>query len=158
MRCNKLTKVVHKAILSSECSASVEEIAVELNKRPGTFYNELNPYHEGPAKLGLEDAHEAMKMAGSPDLVSAMALEMGYRLVSLAQVVPDQCDIRDELLDDLPPMTAFHEAIRRGEPMETVNALMAKAIREIEETFVCYRSGSGEAACADIQTQEKAAS
>jgi hypothetical protein len=83
MNRKELTAIVHRAIVHSHCSKSVEEFAVDLNKKPSTLYNELNPYCTTSAKLGLEDAHEIMRAVGSPDLVYAMAADLGLTVSHL---------------------------------------------------------------------------
>jgi hypothetical protein len=140
MKRKPLTTIVHKAVVSSPVSLSVEEIAGELDKRPSTLFNELNPYHESTAKLGLEDAHEIMKLVGSPALLEAMAADLGYMVTSMAEVTPDKADIRDECLDDYPALVAMHDAIREGRSFTEVIRLAGEVVTEVEETAAAYRS------------------
>lgn len=83
MKRKAMTAIVHTAVVSSDESLSVEEIAGELDKRPSTLYNELNPFGEGPAKLGLDDAHNIMCMASCSKLVEAMAADLGLTVSRL---------------------------------------------------------------------------
>jgi len=112
-----------------------------LDKKPSTFDNELNPWPNPDCrnKLGLEDAFKIMALSGDTRLLASMAGRLGFTLRHMAEACPDKPTLPEELLDDLPAVAAFHEAIRQGMPLEAVQALMQNAIRDLEQDFVAYR-------------------
>ena len=73
------------------------------------------------------------------DALGVIAREIGCRLVPIDDPEPDQDDVRDECLDDLPALCAFHEAVRRGEELPEIDRLAGEAVQEIRETAALAR-------------------
>ncbi len=140
---HELVELFADAVATAEKAGLVTrgQLLELLDKAPSSFGNEMNPWPslERKNKLGIEDAHTVLKLINDARVVQRMAHDMGYRLVSMAAVCPDQPTLPEELLDDLPSLTAYHDAIRQGLPIEAVNAIMQLLIHEIEQDFVAYR-------------------
>ncbi len=81
-------------------------------------------------ELGREDIARAA--------VTRQAQIVGCELRCVEEVRPDRSSIRDEMLDDHPPLVAFHQAVRDGEDPVEVHRLYQAALREIEETYALY--------------------
>lgn len=124
------------------CPQGVKAIAAELDKAPSTLYEELLPTVNRPnqGKLGVEDGLSIMAITGDVRPLEYMASSLGYRLVSLADVCPDKPTLPEELLDDIPALAAYHDAIRQGLPVEAVNAVLQLVIKDLEQDFVAYRA------------------
>lgn len=88
-------------------------------------------------ELGREDIARAA--------VSRQARVVGCELRCLDDVIPDRSDIRDEIIDDHPPIAAFHEAVRNAEDPVVVNDLYRKAMQELRETYTLYCRTIGKA-------------
>lgn len=71
-------------------------------------------------------------------VVARQAQIVGCELSCMNASVPDKDSLVDEILDDHPPLVAFHQAIRNNEPPVTVHELYQAAKREIEETYALY--------------------
>lgn len=121
-----------------ECPKSLAQIAEEIGKPYPTLKRELNEFDDG-AKLGVMTLLPLMLACGSDRPINYLGSRMGKRLVDMASVCPDQPTLPEELLDDLPSLAAYHDAIRQGLPVEAVNAIMQLLIHEIEQDFVAYR-------------------
>lgn len=104
-----------------------------------TLYRELNPDDAG-AKLAALDLVKLMQAANQYGPLEVMAMIMGFRLVSLDSACPDKPSLPEELLDDLPALAAYHDAIRQGLPIEAVNAMLQHVISDLEQDFVAYRA------------------
>ena len=62
----------------------VSRLAAEMDKRPSTLYNALNPWGDrSTIKLGLEDALFIMVQTGDMTALQIMAREMGCVLVEM---------------------------------------------------------------------------
>ncbi|MHC1727983.1 MAG: hypothetical protein AB9866_18600 [Syntrophobacteraceae bacterium] len=69
---------------------------------------------------------------------SRQAHVVGCELRCTDELKPDRSTITDEILDNHPPLVAFHQAIRNGEDAVVVHQLYQDARREIEETHALY--------------------
>lgn len=82
--------------------------------------------------------------AGGEDLAHAMlnymAEALGMHLEPNATAVPDCDDVRDECLDDLPPLAVLHSLIQCGADVREVEAQGVVVKREVDETVVAYRN------------------
>ncbi|MHC1744858.1 MAG: hypothetical protein AB9873_17775 [Syntrophobacteraceae bacterium] len=81
-------------------------------------------------EIGREDLARAA--------VSRQAHVVGCELRCIDELNPDRSSITEEILDDHPPLVAFHQAIRNGEDAVVVHQLYQDARREIEETYALY--------------------
>jgi len=53
--------------------------------------------------------------------------------LKFTEVVPDKNSIQEELLDNLPALAEYQEAVRANQPIEKIRALHAKVIDELEQ-------------------------
>lgn len=94
----------------------------------------------------IEALLKKLVILGSRDIavafVDRLARIVKCRLVEDEQITPDKPDIRDEILDDYPVLTDFHEAIRTGADMAVVRDLERRLITEIQETVAAYAAGA----------------
>lgn len=89
-------------------------------------------------ELGREDVARAA--------VSRQAFIVGCELRCIEEARPDRDSIAEEMLDDHPPLVAFHQAVRAGADHVEVHRLYQHALREIEETYALYvRTTAGKA-------------
>ena len=89
-------------------------------------------------KLILEKLCEVGREDIATAGVNMLAEVVGCELRKIDRVEPDQESIEDECLDDYPALTAFHTAIREGEPREVVRHHWQKAKQELDETWERY--------------------
>lgn len=135
-----LTAIVQDAAQKSKSGMKV--IAAELDKKPSTLYQQLNPYDD-KGRLGLEDAHIIMKSENDLSLVRAMALDMNHTLFPLGKLTPDKATLVEEIVDDFKPLVDMHESMKDGEEPTTVEKLMEDHINEVRETFSKYLESKG---------------
>lgn len=136
----ELIGALHSAVTDKNCPVSVATICEALDKAPSTLYNELNPY-PGPDsrhKLGLEDAAVIMALLGDSTCLDLLAARLGFTLRHMTEACPDKRTLPEELLDDLPALAHYHEAMRAGLPVPLVAELLRQAIQELEEDFAKY--------------------
>lgn len=81
-------------------------------------------------EIGREDIARAA--------VNILAKTVGCELVCEKDAEPDQEDIRDEILDDLPEISNFHQAIRNQEDRDVVQYVRDRAMDEIRQTSTAY--------------------
>ena len=117
MRIKHVTRAAHDALINR--GLKVEEIAAMLDKRPSTIYAELNPYHEGPAKLGADDLQQIMEHYGILDPLAYMARALGCQLVDLrkaqsAAAAKDPQNLLDLGLQAMASVGPVADAIREG--------------------------------------------
>lgn len=90
-------------------------------------------------RMLLHDLHTA----GATDLAHAMlnymASALDMHVVPNAVGIPDKDDIAGECLDDYPPLTRLHDAIKDGADVRQVEALAEVVTREVAETVTLYR-------------------
>ena len=122
-----------------ESGKKLAQIAEEIGKPYPTLKRELNEFDDG-AKLGVMTLLPLMRSCNSVAPIQYLASRMGQRLTDMAEVCPDKPSLPEEMLDDLPSLTAYHQAMREGKPLEVVNALMQAAIGDMEQDFVAYRA------------------
>ncbi len=70
--------------------------------------------------------------------INALAESIGFEAQPLNEPTPDRDDIRDEILDDFPVLTEFHQSIRDKKPVAEVRVLLRKLKRELDENVVLY--------------------
>lgn len=138
MKRKEMTAIVHNAIVSNDCQVSVEAMAAELDKAPSTLYNELNPFGAEPAKLGLDDAREIMRHIKCQDLADALAADLGYRLVSMADT-PNGKDMADECLQGLHVAAEFTSAANSGAHYTDLIDLRNRVAKEMDDVIVRAR-------------------
>ena len=75
-------------------------LAGDLDKRPSTLYDELNPAQEktGQGKLGVDDALEIMRLTGDIRPLEFMASILGYTLRPRTPNPPDGDNMHHECL------------------------------------------------------------
>jgi hypothetical protein len=80
---------------------------------------------------------------GAFDIARA-AVDRQARIVGcelkLSDVVPDKQSIAEELLDNLPVLAEYQEAVRSGQPIETIRQLYNKVILELEQDMALIES------------------
>lgn len=133
-RIKSLTEIVHDAAVSRRQSPSIPDLAELLGKSANTLYAELNPYHGGTAKLGLEDAVAIMEAIGSLDLAEAIASRAGLR-VSAETAEPDAADMAEECLQGFHAVAEFTKAAQAGEDYLALQPKLAAAVKELEDVF-----------------------
>jgi hypothetical protein len=69
---------VLEALQAAAQQYGMKRLAADLNKAPGTLYNELNPFGGDRAKLGLEDAVKIMQLTGSHDALRLICGGLGH--------------------------------------------------------------------------------
>ncbi|MCK5312771.1 MAG: hypothetical protein KAJ62_11710 [Desulfobacteraceae bacterium] len=67
--------------------------------------------------------------------VDRQARIVGCKLIT-TDIVPDKDTILEELLDNLPVLAEYQEAIRSNKPIETIRSLHRKLINELDEDLV----------------------
>ncbi len=72
-------------------------------------------------------------------IVSKHANVVGCEIFVKNQVIPDKNSIEEECLDDYPPITKFHSAIRENKDPAVVEFLGDEARKEIDETVQKYK-------------------
>lgn len=129
-----LTEIVHDKAVSRDCPLSIPQLAEMLGKSANTLYNELNPYHGGTAKLGLEDAAAIMEAIDSPDLALAMAARLGMT-ATIANGEPDGADMAEECLQGFHAVAEFTRAAQAGEGYLDLQPKLAAATKELDDVF-----------------------
>lgn len=139
----ELIELFHEAVKTAPLG--FKGVAADLDKRPSTLYDELNPAPEksGQGKLGVEDALEIMEMTGDSRPLEYMATRLGFTLRHMADCTPDQPTLAGELLDDLPAIARLHDAARSGMPQAKVAELLRLAIAELEQDYAAYVAHTG---------------
>ncbi|SNR99153.1 hypothetical protein SAMN04488503_2224 [Humidesulfovibrio mexicanus] len=137
----KLVALLHESVESAikDGRTTKEELLVLLDKAPSTLNNELNPFPT-PNKLGLEDAWKLIQKISDTSVLAHMATALGFLLRSNDEACPDQPTLPEEMLDDVPALAAYHQAMRDELPTEQVHAKLQAHIRECEQDFVAYRT------------------
>jgi hypothetical protein len=143
-----LAEAIQRMIIEPGHKLSIEQV-VELafgvdehgkpNKSHWTLYREINPDDTG-AKLAAIDLFKLMRATGRHAPLEVMALHLGYQLTPIGDSVPDKPTLPEELLDDIPSLAAYHDAIRQGLPLEAVHAVLLLAIKDLNQDFVAYRT------------------
>ena len=123
-----------EALQKAAQAYGVSRLAAEMDKRPSTLYNALNPWGDrSTIKLGLEDALYIMVQTGDKTALQIMAREMGCVCVDI-NAEPDQATLEGEIVDDFQAVSALATAMRSGASVREVEAAAGAAHREIEET------------------------
>lgn len=122
-----------------ESGKRLPQIAEEIGRNYNTLRSELCETNE-IAKFGVMHLLPLMRSCNSVAPIQYLASRMGQRLTDMAEVCPDKPSLPEEMLDDLPSLAAYHQAMREGKPFEVVNALMQAVIGDIEQDFVAYRA------------------
>jgi hypothetical protein len=114
---------------------------------PALYAQMVNPDYAAKAsrpvlqriRMMLHDLHESGGALLAHAMLNYMAVPLEMHLEPNAAAVPDKNDLRDECLDDTPPLTLLHEMIREGSDLRAVESQAAEVVREIQETVVAYR-------------------
>lgn len=128
------------AIVQTEAQASntsMKMLAAELDKAPSTLYQQLNPY-DFNGRLGVEDAHDIMKMVGSISLVEAMAADFNCR-VECMDAKPDGEDMRHEQLQAYEAVGLFIQAVDKGFSSKELYPLLERAVKELQDVWTRLR-------------------
>lgn len=123
-----------EAIQKACHSYGVKKIAAELDKQPSTLYGELNPWGGEKAKLGLDDAIEIIRITGDATVLSLIAAELGYRLVS-KNPHPDKTTVPEECCQDMEAYGKFVSVCNNPSSTEKeIRMARHEVAREIDET------------------------
>jgi hypothetical protein len=76
--------------------------------------------------------------------VDRQAAIVGCSLQCEGDVVPDKETLEAECLDDLPALAVLHRAMLNKEPIQVVNDLARKAIKDIKEDLVLYQENNNQ--------------
>jgi len=112
---------------------NVERWAANPDTTESHQRNPIDRYEALLKKLVEFGADEVARIA-----VSRQAYLVGCELRDKDQVDPDGFSMEDECLDDYPPLTRFHAAIREKASAEEVLHFCRAAKDEIEETMEYY--------------------
>lgn len=134
---NELLRIVQAMVLESDIPAKA--IASKLDKNYTTILDEANPENYRN-KLGAALLLPLMQVCNSIAPLQYLASQLGYRIVNTNDVQPDKLTLAEECCDDLPPLTAFQQAILNGEPLHVVGEKLHRLTSELEQNFVAYRA------------------
>lgn len=112
-------------------------LAGDLDKRPSTLFDELNPALQktGQGKLGAEDALEIMRLTGDNRPLEYMAAHLGFTLRPMTEHLPDGKDMAHECLQGLLAVAKFAEAARDGMAFSDLSPLLEDAIIELQDVW-----------------------
>lgn len=131
-----IIQALHDAVMTAK---AVPAVAARLDRRPSTIYGALNPYQDpdNPRKhvLGVEEAVEIMRLIGDHTALHVMAGLCGFRLVAMDQTVNGR-DMTHECHQAIQAAAQACDAADRGEPVESVAALVSKAHKELGDVLV----------------------
>lgn len=96
--------------------------------------NYLEKHEQLLKRLGTEPGGLEVARA----IVARHAHIVGCELRCLDAAEPDKKNMEAECLDDYPPITQLHEAIRAGKPKDEVRHLWQQSKRELDETYEMY--------------------
>ncbi len=115
----KFVEFVYEAIRLS--GYSIKYLAAELNKAPSTLYDELNPMPSADrtAKLGLEDAVRIMEIIGDTTPLQHIANHFDMN-TEPRTATPDKPCVDKEMLDDIPALSDYQEAMKNNSSLEYV--------------------------------------
>jgi hypothetical protein len=85
----------------------------------------------------LEKLMEKGKAEFARSAVDFLAKIVGCHLV-FVEAIPDKENLSDELLDDLPAISAFHTSMINKEPLAIVRENYRKAKQELDEDYQLY--------------------
>ncbi|WP_066857363.1 hypothetical protein [Halodesulfovibrio spirochaetisodalis] len=92
----------------------------------------------------LQNLHEVGGTDTAQAILQFMALPAGFTCVPVEQAKPTCDDVRAECLEDYPTLVQLHEAIRDGQDMRAVRALLDKHVDEVRQTVTLYEQEQGE--------------
>lgn len=71
--------------------------------------------------------------------LKSLADSIGMRVIPKIAPEPDQPTLQDEMLDDLPHLVRFHDAMKDGKTLGEVERLLEKAVHELHEDYEMYK-------------------
>lgn len=92
----------------------------------------------------LEKLMEKGRSEFARSIVDYLASIVNCTLSCSGDIIPDKDNLSDELLDDLPVIADFHQAILRREPETTVREKYRLAVTDLEEDFAAYLQNKGD--------------
>ena len=120
----------------------IQALSVEMDMRPSSLYNQLNPYADrSMVKLGLEVAHYIMQRTHDVTALRIMAEDCGYTLTPIASE-PDCQTLPEEMCQDFHALADFQKLLcsadmRTVKQADVLNA-RDKAKQEIDETAILF--------------------
>lgn len=130
-----------KAIQQAAQNYGIERLAAEMDMRPSSLYNCLNPWGDrSVAKLGLEAALHVMKTTQDKTALAMIARELDCMLVPLSK--SDKDTVEDEIVDTFSAVAKLAEAIRAHADMAEVTRWSNLAHHEVEQIVDHYRKSS----------------
>ncbi len=128
-----------EAVQKAAQSIGIQQLAAEMDMRPSSLYNALNPYADrSMVKLGLETAAYIIRRTGDVSPLEMIARDLGYTLRKVDETAPDKATIEQECCDDFEALAEFSRLARcishpMPKPLDIIN-LAAKAKDEIDQT------------------------
>jgi len=133
-----LNPVLIEAVQKAAQEYGIGKLAAEMDMRPSSLYNALNPWGDrSVAKLGLEAALYIIRQTGDVTPLDIMARECDCLCIDIA-ACPDHNTLAEESVDDFNAVSALSKAMLDGESENEIQRLAAAAHREIEETVALY--------------------
>lgn len=130
-----------KAIQQAAQSYGIERLAAEMDMRPSSLYNCLNPWGDrSVSKLGLEAALHVMKTTQDRTALAMIARELDCMLIPLS--TSDKDTVEGEIVDTFSAVAKLAEAIRNGADITEVTRCTNLAHHEVEQIFDHYRKSS----------------
>lgn len=125
-------EAVYEAVRRS--NVSVKQLAAELDKKPSTLYDELNPMPapDRTAKLGLEDAIRICELINDHSPLAQIATHFGYSLIETGRE-PDAQDMREEVLQGYQATHELLRAVDENRPCSELVPLCNQAQQELED-------------------------
>ena len=131
-----------EAVQRAAQSAGIPQLAAQMDMRPSSLYNQLNPYADRSAiKLGIEVAFYIMRQTHDVTALRIMAEDCGYTLTPIASM-PDKESLPEEMCQDFHALADFQRLLcsadmRTVKQADVLNA-RDKAKQEIDETAILF--------------------
>ena len=133
-----LRPVVVEAFQKTAQEYGIAKLAAEMDMRPSTLYNVLNPWGDrSVARLSLEVAMYIVDRTGDTTPLDVMARELRCICIDI-DACPDHNTLAEESVDDFNAVSALSKAMQEGKSWGEVSRMAAAAHREIEETLALY--------------------
>ncbi len=116
---------IQQAVFNS--GMSMEQIAAKMDKKPSTLYNELNPWpnENSTHKLGLEDFVKILEIIGDYSPLTTICNH--FNLNSEPRTAtPDKPCVDKEMLDDIPALSDYQEAMKNRESVDFVGQQLGR--------------------------------
>jgi hypothetical protein len=132
-----------KAIQEASQGYGIERLAAEMDMRPSSLYNCLNPWGDrSVSKLGLEAALHIMKATKDKTALAMIARELGCMLIPLSK--SDKDTVEDEIVDAFTAIAKLTDAIRNRADLAEVTRWSNLAHHEVEQIVDRYRKSAVE--------------